>query len=128
MKKQLLFFAAFLIMSTSYSQELSQEINQSFSKRNIEPLADNMDSEIELTIEGKRERMKGPQAISQIDNFLQSLSSSRFSVIHKSDKRDAGFIIGTLQSEKIAYRVNISFKKIDNKEIIQTIRIEQINE
>lgn len=128
MKRLLFLCTVFLIVSSCYSQELSQTIVQSFSNRNAELLFDYMDNEVELTIENGRERVKKATAISKIDDFLQALPSSKFSVIHKSDKRDVGFVIGSLQCAQDSYRVNVSFNKRQNKIVIQTIRIEKINE
>ena len=124
MKRFLLIFASFLALS-SYAQDLDKKIARSFSGGDVGSIAANIDSEVELSIEGARERVKQGEAAEQINQFLNQLSAPRFTLIHKSDRRDAGFIIGNLQSGKITYRINISFNKVDGKEMIQTIRIEE---
>ena len=128
MKRLLFLCTVFLIVFSCYSQEFPQSIALSFSNRDAGLLFDSMDDEIELTINNGRERLDKTVAVSKIDNFLQTLPSSKFSIVHKSDKRDVGFIIGTLQCAQDSYRINISFNKNQNKIVIQTIRIDKINE
>ena len=124
MKYFLLIFALFLTLS-SHAQEFDKKIARSFSDKSISSIAMNIDDEIELSIDGVRKRVKQGQAEEQVNQFLSQLSAPKFTLIHKSDRRDAGFIIGNLQSDKAAYRINISFNKEDGVEIIQTIRIEK---
>ena len=124
MKRFLLLFASLLALS-SYAQDLDKKIAHSFSGRDVSSIVANIDSEVELSIEGTRERVKQGEAAELIAQFLSQLSAPNFTLIHKSDRRDAGFIIGNLQSGKTTYRINISFNKVDGKEMIQTIRIEK---
>ena len=124
MKRFLLIFASLLVLS-SYAQDLDKRVVRSFSDKNFSSIAAYIDEEVELSINGARERVKQTQATEQINQFLSPLSAPKFTLIHKSDRSDAGFIIGNLQSGKTTYRINISFNKIEGKEIIQTIRIEE---
>ena len=125
--RKFLFIACLCAFATiAYAQDLDKKVIRSFSDKDFTSIAAYIDDEIELSIDGTRTRMQQTQAAEQINQFLNRLSAPRFTLIHKSDRRDAGFIIGNLQSGKTAYRVNISYNKTDGgKEIIQTIRIEE---
>jgi hypothetical protein len=128
MKRFLLVFTAFLTIAAANSQELSREISRTFATGDAEIIAERMDNGVELFLNGQRERLNRQQTVERINRFLETLPWPKFTIVHKSDRSDAGFIIGNLQSDKITYRVNISFGKIDNKEVIQTIRIEQTDD
>jgi len=124
MKQLLLILASVLALSVN-AQDLDKKIARTFTSGNVDFIAANIDSEIDLFIDGSRERVGKEQAAGQLELFFGQLLWPKFTQIHKSDRRDAGFIIGNLQSGQAIYRVNISFNKVDGVELIQTIRIEE---
>jgi len=123
--KQLLLILASVLALSANAQDLDKKIARAFTSGNVDFVFANIDSEIDLSIDGSRERVGKEQAAEQLELFFGQLSWPKFTQIHKSDRRDAGFIIGNLQVGQTIYRVNISFNKVDGVELIQTIRIEK---
>ena len=130
MKRFLLGIAIFSILPVAalYSQELGRDISRAFASGDIDIISGNMANKVELSIDGERTQVTGPQAVERISRFMANLAWPKFTIVHKSGRDNAGFIIGNLKSNKTTYRVNISYDRVENKDVIRTIRIEQTDD
>ncbi|MDR1332750.1 MAG: DUF4783 domain-containing protein [Tannerella sp.] len=123
MKKSLL--TAILILSglSMYAADITV-ISNAFTSGSATSLAASMDAEIDFALQGKAQKMTAAEAVTQLSGFFGANKPAGFTVAHNADKKESGFLVGKLATDKGEFRVNITYIVKDNKIIIQSIRIE----
>ena len=126
-------FLVFFILSGalccySNTSEVPNEIISALNKGDVNTLTSFLNDNVEMSIENKNDIYSKQQAKGIISDFFRKNKIEEFSLLHKGEKGKACFIIGTLTTEKGAYRIYILTRKNGNKDAIQQFRIEPSNE
>ncbi|MDR3269071.1 MAG: DUF4783 domain-containing protein [Tannerella sp.] len=99
-------------------------ITNAFKSGNAVGLTENMDAGVHIAVPGTTRKGNSQEAIDLLTRFFQANKVSGFTVAHHADKKENGFIVGKLPTDKGEFRVNITYCVKDNKVLIQSIRIE----
>jgi hypothetical protein len=83
---------------------------------------------VEVVIGAKNDVFSKQQASGIINDFFRSNKVSSFQVLHKGNKDNANFAIGTLKTSSGNYRVYVLTRKQGAIPLIQQLRIESSNE
>ncbi len=83
---------------------------------------------VEIAIEGQDNIFSNRQARGIISDFFDKNEVRSFSIIHQGERDVSCFIIGTLDTDYMSYRVYLLTRKEDDKIFIQQLRIEPSNE
>ncbi len=122
--KRLLITFAFVLSFLSLNAADITHISNAFKGGNASSLTAVMDTEVDLAIPGSTKKCNATEAVSALNGFFKSNKPTDFSVVHHADKKDNGFIVGKLPTTDKSYRVNITYKTVGDKAVIQSIRIE----
>jgi hypothetical protein len=122
MKKYMLAFALMSVTSL-YAADITI-ISNAFASGSMTSLAANMDTEVDLALQGKAQKMDGAQAIAQLNRFVETNKPTGFTVAHHADRKETGFLVGKLATGNGEFRVNVTYAVKNNKITIQSIRIE----
>lgn len=82
-------------------------------------------SDAELVVLGKS--VARQQRCVELSRFFETNAVKQFSVIHKGTKQDACFIVGTLETARQNYRINMFVRNTSGDVFIQQLRIEKDN-
>lgn len=99
-------------------------ISAAFKAGNASSLAAVMDSEVDMAIPGATNKCNAAQAVALLNEFFRLNKPAGFSVLHKADKKESGFMVAKIITPKKEYRLNLTYRTEDDKAIIQSIRIE----
>jgi hypothetical protein len=83
---------------------------------------------VELVIGAKNDVFSKQQASGIINDFFRSNKVNSFQVLHKGNKDNANFAIGTLKTSSGNYRVYVLTRKQGATPLIQQLRIESSND
>ncbi|MDR2138293.1 MAG: DUF4783 domain-containing protein [Tannerella sp.] len=122
--KKTVFTFAFILSVLSVRATDIQVIAEAFQSGNAALLAACMDSEVDMALPETARRVNGQEAVDLLARFFAVGKVSGFTVAHHADKKESGFIVGKLSTEKGDFRVNITYQTKEDKVIIQSIRIE----
>lgn len=122
--KKLIFTLALILSALSIQAADINGISNAFKNGNTTSISGNMDTEVDIAVPGTAKKGDGATAVSVLNQFFQANKPSGFTVAHHADKKESGFIVGKLTTDKKEFRVNITYTVKDNKVLIQSIRIE----
>jgi hypothetical protein len=96
-------------------------------KGDIASLSQHLDNEVELVINDDDGTYNKSQATNIIQKFLTTNKPSNCSIANTGAARNNGsyYLIGKLTAGGQSYRVNIFFKEVSGKYLIQEMRIEE---
>ena len=120
----------FLISSLQIinAQEVYTEIEDAFIKGNTELLRNQFDEKIKLIVLGESTSANKAEAIKILDQFFKKYPVSELNKKFESEKSNSNFIIRTMKSKDITFRITIFFKKTEKDLRINLLRIEKENE
>ena len=115
----------FLLLGTCYvlATEPADVILPVMEKGNATQLCTYLASDAELIILGKT--VQPQRQCSELQAFFAANKPDGFTIKHKGTKLDAYFIVGTLETEKQHYRVNLFVRNHSESVSIQQLRIEK---
>ncbi|MDR1456158.1 MAG: DUF4783 domain-containing protein [Tannerella sp.] len=122
--KKMVFTFAFILSVLSIQAADIQAIADAFKSGNAALLATCMDTEVDMALPEAARKVNGQEAVDLLTRFFEAGKVSGFTVAHHADKKESGFIVGKLTTEKGDFRVNITYQTRADKVIIQSIRIE----
>lgn len=122
--KKLYFIFVMILTALSMQAADINPISNAFKNGDATPIAANMDAEVDMAVPGTTKKGNGSEAVAILNRFFETNKPSGFTVAHHADKNESGFIVGKLPTNTKEFRVNITYTVIDNKVIIQSIRIE----
>jgi hypothetical protein len=123
MIRVVLFFT--LLFSSSFTQAIDiNPIAASFKAGNALPLASFMDQAVDIAVPASTKKCNPQEAVAMLNSFFNSNQPTQFTVVHNADKKDSGFLVGKLLTPNGEFRVNITYRTENDKDIIQSIRIE----
>lgn len=136
MKKLLLIFFAILTIIGLPTLYISAQSNnngslvliKAFETGNAETLATLLNENVELVIPKTENFFTKQQAKSILADFFRKNPVMDFNVLHKGNKENASFLIGTLVSTKGSFRVSVFSRKVGNQSLVYQLRIEDPNE
>jgi hypothetical protein len=99
-------------------------ISAAFKAGNASSLVSFLDQEVDIAIPGVTKKCNAGEAVALLNSFFASNKPAGFTVVHNADKKESGFMVGKLATQKGELRVNITYRTENDKVIIQSIRIE----
>jgi hypothetical protein len=123
MKKLVCTFAFILSVLSVQAADITA-IADAFKSGNATLLAACMDTEVDVALPDAARKVNGQEAVDLLNRFFEAGKVSGFTVAHHADKKESGFVVGKLATEKGDFRVNITYLTTDDKIVIQSIRIE----
>lgn len=126
-KITILFILTFICVNVIVAENIAipNEIIVGFQKNRPELIVKHLNDHVELILEDKNDIYSKQQATGIITNFFMKNPVQQFQILHKGDKDNAGFLIGTLKTQNTSYRVYVFVRKTNQNTNIQQIRIEQ---
>ncbi len=130
MGKKLIFNAfLFLLLSAgSVVAQIPDDIILSLKSGNSAELAKHFNQNVELVVLDSENVYSKAHARQVLHDFFGKNKPVSFHIIHKGDKGDLYYAIGTLKTETGQFRVYFLIKTINNISFIHQLRIEQQSE
>ncbi len=117
-----------LIMQAGFAQ-IGEKVSASLKTGNSKELAKYLSSNVELTIISKEGVYSKAQAEVILKDFFVSHITKDFNVMHQGgEKNQSQYTIGTLKTDKQAFRVFYLVKIERGKEVVSQLRIENQEE
>jgi hypothetical protein len=114
-----------LVFSSLQAQAVDVDsMSAAFKAGNASPLAALMDREVDVAVPGSTKKCNANEAVALLNSFFNSNKPTQFTVLHNTDKKDSGFLVGKLVTAKGEFRVNITYRTENGKAVIQSVRIE----
>jgi hypothetical protein len=118
----------FCMVQATFSQGIGSDINRSFRTGDADLLSEYFNSRLKLSILNHEYDPSQQQAKEIMREFFRDHNPSSFEQKFESEKKGSRFIIGVPKTSTGDYRVNVFFKKFDDKDLIHLLRIEKENE
>ncbi len=130
MKKRvvLLLTSLFIWMSSVFAQDVPVGVIVAFKKGNSQELSRYLGDKVDLIIQNKSTDANKVTAEGAISDFFSLNKVSSFNVNHQGKRDESSFIVGTLVTANGNFRVNCFFRRVQNKYVINQIRIDKTNE
>lgn len=130
MKKRvvLLLTSLFIWMSSAFAQDVPVGVIVAFKKGNSQELGRYLGDKVDLIIQNKSTDANKATAEGAIADFFSQNKVSSFNVNHQGKRDESSFVIGTLATANGNFRVNCFFRRVQNKYVINQIRIDKTNE
>ncbi len=130
MKKRvvLLLTCLFIWMSSVFAQDVPVGVIVAFKKGNSQELSRYLGDKVDLIIQNKSTDANKVTAEGAIADFFSRNKVNGFNVNHQGKRDESSFIIGTLTTANGNFRVNCFFRRVQNKYVINQIRIDKTNE
>lgn len=87
-----------------------------------------LEERVNLVIQNRSESVDRQAAEGTLAAFFSSNKVSGFNVNHEGKRDESSFIIGTLTTANGNFRINCFFRRVQNKYLINQIRIDKTNE
>lgn len=128
-KRVVLWWICLFVWTVSLmAQDAPEGVVAAFKKGNSQELNGYLSDKVELVVENRSTNVDRPTAIGQMAGFFADNKVSGFTVNHQGKRDESRFIIGTLATTNGNFRVNCFFRKMNNKYVINQIRIDKTNE
>lgn len=130
MNKRVIFLLTglFIWMSSLMAQDVPEGMIGAFKEGNSQELNKYLGDKVELIIQNKTTNADKRTAEGTMAAFFSNHKVGSFHVNHKGKRDESGFVIGTLTTANGNFRVNCFFRKVENKYVINQIRIDKTNE
>lgn len=130
MKKRVVLLLAclFIWMSSAFAQDVPVGVIVAFKKGNSQELGRYLGDKVDLIIQNKSTDANKATAEGAISDFFSQNKVSSFNVNHQGKRDESSFVIGTLVTANGNFRVNCFFRRVQNKYVINQIRIDKTNE
>ncbi|WP_321330857.1 DUF4783 domain-containing protein [uncultured Bacteroides sp.] len=115
-------------LSVLFAQDVPVGVAMAFKQGNSQELNKYLGNKIDLNILGQSSVVDKQTAQARFAAFFTENKVSGFTVNHQGKRDESSFMIGTLATDKGAFRVNCFLKRIENKYLIHQIRIDKTNE
>lgn len=122
--KRFIFIAIFAFAALSLAAADIGNISVAFKSGKASALSGLMDTEVDMALPEATQKCTAGKAISLLEAFFGKNKPTGFNVVHHADKAENGFFVGKLPTTSKEYRVNVTYRTVNNKAIIQSIRIE----
>ena len=111
-----------------FGQSIPEPIVSSFRTGNTEQLSNYFHDRLQVNLRDQEHICSKAQAKEIMREFFSKSKPVSFNIIFEGGKEDSKFAIGSLKTTNGNYRINIFFKKFDNKYLIHLLRIEKDDE
>ena len=122
--RKILFLLTLILSALSIQAADIKPVSEALKAGNADILKDFMSAEVDIVVPGTSKKGTGNDAATILKSFFQTNKPAGFTVSHNADKKDSGFFVGKLTTDKGEFRVNITYVVKDEKIFIQVIRIE----
>jgi hypothetical protein len=133
MKKNILTFIVFAAFTlTPFSSLLSQKVPEAFTKAVVrgdaELVSTYFHDRLQINILDQEFMCSKTHGKEILRDFFSKNKPVAFKIIHEGGKTESNWSIGSLSTSTGNYRVNIFFRKLDEKNLIHLLRIEKDDE
>jgi len=120
-------FTLLILPLTTFNQPNFNAVIAALQKADMPLLTEHLDNNVEIVINDSDGSYSKAQAATLIKNFLSKNKPSICSIAHSGSARDQGsyYCIGKMVAGGRKYRINIFFKEVNSKYLIQEMRIEE---
>lgn len=120
-------FILLLLPQFMFTQPNFNAVVGAIQKGDISSLSQHLDNEVELVINDDDGTYNKAQATSIIQKFFSNNKPSNCSIANTGAARNNGsyYLVGKLAAGGQNYRINIFFKEVSGKYMIQEMRIEE---
>jgi hypothetical protein len=122
-----IFFAVYTSISL-YSQEIPAQLLHGFQTGNADELSVHFNERFQLTILSVDYRISKTQATEILRDFFKKYPPTAFSILFKGEKKESNWVICRLVTQTNIFRVTISFRKINDTNLIHLLEIEKEND
>ncbi len=123
-----IFLMFFLSMHLLWAQEIPKEVLRAFEKGTPEMLTPYLGEEVECNLPAFSNKSLNPEKVKEVLNdFFKKYKPNSFTLLHQGKRTESSFFVATMKSDQESYRINILFRKKDNKFLINQIRIVTLN-
>lgn len=125
--KLLLSFSLFFLLATSVFAQIPDDLILGLKSGNDKTLSAYFNQNIELVVPGHDDVFSKSQAQQLIAKFFKENNPQNFTIIHQGSSGNEGarYAIGTLKTNKGAFRVYFLLKTNHKKAVIHQLRIEK---
>ncbi|WP_080905416.1 DUF4783 domain-containing protein [Parabacteroides sp. Marseille-P3160] len=124
MKKGILLIFALILSALSMQAADITAITNAFKAGNASALAGSMDEKVDIAVPKVTTKGTGAEAVAVLTDFFKANKPTGYTVLHHADKPDTGFFVAKIQTEGGEFRANVTYRVVENKAKIQSIRIE----
>jgi len=106
----------------------SQDVNnivKALKANNISYVNEQLDSSIEITLNGKNNTYNKAQASKFLNDFFSGIKILDFKVLHQSESGGSSYCIGNLLTSDGNYRMTFFTREKSGKVVLQEIRMEK---
>ena len=121
----LLFVGLFVGLAFAFAQDMPAGVIAALKKGNPQELVRYLGEAVDVTIGDKTVSGDKARAEQELTTFFAGNKVRAFDINHRGKRGESGFIVGTLQTEGGAYRVNCFFRMRQNEYYIHQIRIDK---
>jgi hypothetical protein len=122
-----IFLISALSTCFAFSQNVSPEMINAFSKGDVEVLSNFFHERLKVSITDHEYTCSKAQAKEIVRDFFNKNKPGSFEIIFEGGKADSNFAIGTLKTNGGNYRVNIFFRKTNTHNLVHLLHIEKDN-
>lgn len=119
----MLFFASALL-----AQDVPGGVITAFKKGSSQELGSYLGDKVNLIIQNRSTDANRQMVEKTMNAFFADNKVGNFEVIHQGKRDESGFIIGTLTTANGNFRVNCFLKRVQDRYLINQIRIDKTNE
>lgn len=128
-KRMLLWMVGMLFVASALlAQDVPGGVVTAFKKGSSQELGSYLGDKVNLIIQNRSTDANRQIVEKTMNAFFTDNKVSNFEVIHQGKRDESGFVIGTLTTANGNFRVNCFLKKIQDKYLINQIRIDKTNE
>lgn len=128
-KRMLLWMVGILFVASALlAQDVPGGVVTAFKKGSSQELGSYLGGKVNLIIQNRSTNATRQMVEKTMSAFFTDNKVSNFEVIHQGKRDESGFVIGTLTTANGNFRVNCFLKKIQDRYLINQIRIDKTNE
>ncbi len=125
MKKYILISILLILLPSGFGQLVPGDIIRAFETGDAKELAEYFNSNIELQLPDKTHVASKTQATRIMQDFFKENPPLSFKLEYEGTKQDSKYGLGTLETRKGSFRVNLYFMDGKKEKIIYFLSIEK---
>jgi hypothetical protein len=115
----------FAQFNSVHSQKVPEAFSNAFLQGNAELVSGYFHDRLQINVLDQEYICSKTHGKEILRDFFTKNKPTAFKIIHEGGKTESNWSIGSLSTSSGNYRVNIFFRKIDDKNLIHLLRIEK---
>lgn len=125
MKKNILILFIVILSQAGFSQLIPEGIIHAFEKGDAKELSIYLNSNVELKVLEEVHITSKNQAVRILQDFFKSHPTKSFLVAYEESKKDSRYGLGTLETKKGTFKVNLYFMENGKERLIYYLSLEK---